>query len=100
MDLDDRLSLAGLLEPDSDTVDPRVRHCVPPVLCRPAGLRLGAKTSEIKSGSRWTEWPRCPLPAGISVLIPYDKAARGQKGAPLLSQPIGLSHLARCRFSD
>ena len=33
---------------NSDAVDPRIRHCVPPVLCRLAGLQLGAKTSEIE----------------------------------------------------
>jgi hypothetical protein len=86
---DDRLSLAGLLVPDSDAVDPRIRHRVPPVLCRLAGLRLGAKTSEIKSGSRWTKWPRCPWPLdGYQSLFTTIKPSPGQKGTPLLRQPI------------
>src|SRR6185312_11414594 len=80
---DDRLSLAGLHVPDSDAVDPRIRHCVPPVLCRLAGLRLGAKTSAIKSGSRWTKWPRCPWPLdGYQSLFTTTKPPPDKRGPP------------------
>jgi hypothetical protein len=49
--LDDRIAFAGLLVPDSDTVDPRVRHCAFfAVGTDRLDLNCSVKTSEVKSG--------------------------------------------------
>jgi hypothetical protein len=58
MDLDDGIPFAGLLVPDTDAVDPRVRHCAPPVvppigwLCKGANQKQSRHAADFRPAAR------------------------------------------------